>query len=82
MRSALIKAAILAMAVVATSRIFAADKVAEAEMDQLKRDAKAVGREFAREGNRIADDAVDIAETIADNFVEAYDETKEDLRNR
>ncbi len=82
MRNALIKAVILALSVVATSRVFAADAVTEYHVREMKEHAKAVGRDYAREGERIADDAVDIANKVADNFVDAYEQSKDDLRDR
>lgn len=45
----------------------------EVDVDRTAADAAAVGRHYARKGERIADRAVDFAEDVADSFEEAFD---------
>ncbi|MCC8179973.1 MAG: hypothetical protein LIP23_03555 [Planctomycetes bacterium] len=71
---------------VAAPSVFAADSVHDedirVQMDRLSEDARAVGRSFAREGERVAGEASDFANEVADNFVDAYEESKADYRRR
>lgn len=51
---------------------FAADS-ADGDMQRLREDAKEIGRDLAGEAKGIASDAVDLAESVADAFIDAYD---------
>lgn len=65
------------IAIMGAGYVAAADSVKiEVDVDQLKEDGKAIGRHFAREGERIADEAEDFAERVADDFKDAWEDAK------
>lgn len=72
-----ILAGLLALPILASAQVLAADST-DADVERLKKDARAVGEDYAEKGQRIADRAVDFANDVADDFTDSYEKAKED----